>query len=79
MPANVYMTGSAGVGKLSTDGGSTDPGLVFNASLGKEWWVSPKWGLGLAGGFQYHSIPDGGVDESWSGTTFYLAFSATLN
>ena len=34
MPANVYITGAAGVGRLSTDGGSSDAGVVLNAALG---------------------------------------------
>ena len=79
MPANVYVTGAAGVGRLSTDGGTSDPGVVLNAAVGKEWWVSPKWGIGLNAGVQYHSMPDGGVDQNWSGTTFVVNFSATLN
>lgn len=79
MPTNVYVTGALGVGKLSTNGGSSDAGVVFDLALGKEWWVSPKWGLGLNAGVQYHNMPDGGVDQSWSGTTFVLSFSATLN
>ena len=79
MPANVYLSGNLGVGQLSTEGGSSDAGLVMDLALGKEWWVSSKWGLGLSGGVQYHSIPDGGLTQNWSGTTFLLSFSATLN
>lgn len=79
MPANVYFTGNLGVGQLSTDGGSSDPGIVLDFGLGKEWWVSPKWGLGLNAGVNYHNVPDGGVSENWSGTSFVLNFSATMN
>jgi hypothetical protein len=79
MPANVYLSGNLGVGQLSTEGSSSDAGIVMDLALGKEWWVSSKWGLGLSGGVQYHSIPDGGLTQNWSGTTFLLSFSATLN
>jgi hypothetical protein len=79
MPANVYLSGNLGVGQLSTEASSSDAGFVMDLALGKEWWVSSKWGLGLSGGVQYHSIPDGGLTQNWSGTTFLLSFSATLN
>lgn len=79
MPANLYMTGSMGVGTLHTSSGSSDAGFVFDLGLGKEWWVSSTWGLGLLAGVNYHSIPDGGIDGNWSGATFLLSFSATYN
>ena len=36
----------------------TESGWGFSLSLGKEWWVSENWGLGLAG-FVYHSRTTG--------------------
>jgi hypothetical protein len=84
MPANLYFSGSIGMGTLAVDGDNfeadSDAGLAFDLTLGKEWWVGDAWGLGLAGGFGYHSVPaDEDVDENWSGTSFTLRFSATLN
>jgi hypothetical protein len=83
MPANVYLSGSVGGGTLDAEGpgssGSSDLGLVIDVTLGKEWWVGNSWGLGVAIGGSYHSIPDGGVPESWSGTSFALRFTATMN
>lgn len=87
MPANVYLSGSIGAGSLSvesTSGGTTltaesDLGLVVDATLGKEWWVGKKWGLGAAAGFSFHSIADGGVNQNWQGTSFALRFSVTYN
>lgn len=83
MPANVYFSGSAGAAQLSIDSpsgdGETDTGFFGEITIGKEWWVGGSWGLGVAGAAGYHSIPDGDLDESWSGASFALRFTATLN
>lgn len=79
MPGNFYFSPTIGFGTLSIGDAETDAGLVLDFTIGKEWWVGSSWGLGLAGYFGYHSIPDGGIDENWSGTSFGLRFSATLN
>ena len=83
MPVNVYISGSAGAGKMTVDSSGqeseSDTGFVSEISLGKEWWVGSSWGLGVAGAVGFHSIPDGGIDESWTGTSLALRFSATLN
>jgi len=84
MPANIYVSGSVGVGSVSLDldagpSGETDPGVLGDVTLGKEWWVGNSWGLGLAAGFGFHSVPDKNTDERWTGTSFSLRFSATLN
>ena len=82
MPANIYLSPSVGIATLSFDGdsdGSSDTGFAMDITLGKEWWVGNSWGLGIAGAFGYHSIPDGGVDLTWSGPSFALRFTATLN
>lgn len=84
MPTNLYLSGSLGLGQLEleADGGGdadTDMGLVFDATIGKEWWVSSNWGLGLAGAVGFHSIPEDGYDDNWSGVNLGLRFSATFN
>lgn len=82
MPVNLYLSGNLGFGTLSGDGdidGETDMGLALNVMVGKEWWLSNRWGLGVAGSFGYHSLPDKDVDEKWSGTNFALLLSATFN
>ncbi len=60
MPANIYFAAAlgVGVGTLEFEGQfgpfnvrtkeDTDPGLAANLMVGKEWWVSRRWGLGLA-------------------------------
>ncbi len=83
MPANVYVSASVGVGMLMGEGKDaveeTDFGLATDLTIGKEWWVGEKWALGAAGSFGYHLIPDAESDETWSGTSLTLRFSATLN
>jgi hypothetical protein len=83
MPVNIYLSGSAGFGTMTVDSGAiqgeTDSGFVTDLTLGKEWWVGGSWGLGVAGGFGYHSIPDGGIDADWTGTSWAVRFTATLN
>lgn len=81
--SNVYLSGSAGAGQITLDfegeSEDTDWGFVLEASLGKEWWVSDRWGLGVAAGVGYHSIPPGEGNENLSGTSFSVRFSATFN
>ena len=84
MPANIYLSGSAGSGsmELDIDGGSdgkTDSGLFMDFTLGKEWWVGDEWGLGVAGGLEYHSFPDPDINENWTGTSYTIRFTASMN
>jgi hypothetical protein len=80
MPVNIYLSPSIGLGTLSEESdGSTDMGLILDMTLGKEWWVGGSWGLGVAGGFGYHSVPEKDVDVNWSGYDLSLRFTATLN
>ena len=83
MPVNIYLSGSVGVAAMTVDvigiTAETDPGPAFDVTLGKEWWVGGNWGLGVAGGFGYHSVPDKNVDENWSGYSLGVRFTATLN
>lgn len=83
MPANLYLSASAGIGSMTIKLGSvsveSESGLVLDFTLGKEWWVGDSWGLGIAVGVSHHSIPEKDVDENWSGTSFGIRFSATRN
>lgn len=84
MPSNLYVSGSVGVGSVSLDldagpSGETDAGVIGDVTVGKEWWVGDSWGLGLAAGFGFHSVPDKNTNDRWNGTSFSLRFSATLN
>jgi hypothetical protein len=83
MPINIYLSGSLGAGSLAIDGptgeGETGVGLVMDLTAGKEWWVSDRWGLGVAVGFGYHDIPEKFFPVNWSGTGLAVRFTATLN
>jgi hypothetical protein len=80
MPVNIYISSSIGIGALANASGDTDPRLAIDVTVGKEWWIGDKWGLGLAGAFGYFSVPAAsGLDASWSGTSFALRLTATLN
>jgi hypothetical protein len=83
MPVNVYLAGSAGIGQVVFEdfNGSragSDFGFAGNVMLGKEWWVGPDWGIGVAGQLIIivaHDETLGPLD----GTVFNLMFSATYN
>lgn len=86
LPSNYYLTGAFGLAKSTiTSGGidySTDNGLGVNLMVGKEWWVSDDWGLGIAGQILYTNCPDkaiGGVKPDVKSTSIGLLFSATYN
>ena len=81
--SNTYITASVGAGALTLDidgdDESSDTGLAFDAGIGKEWWVSDNWGLGVSVTAGYHSIPPGDADDNFKGTSFAVRFSATRN
>lgn len=85
MPVNLYMSGSIGTGSLTGDKdmkGDSKTGLALDLMLGKEWWVSESWGLGLAGYVDYISAKDNdilGVSETWKGPSFGVVLSGTFN
>jgi hypothetical protein len=84
MPANIYISLSPSLTTVSLDiggaSGSTDLGFGMKLAVGKEWWVSDHWGLGVAGQFFFASNKDKGFDPpTWSTTAFAVAFSATYN
>jgi outer membrane protein W len=77
MPMNLYVAASVGATMLSAeiDGTSleSDTGFGLNAVVGKEWWVSDNWGLGIAGQVFY------GKHDPSSTIAGGLLFSATYN
>ena len=87
MPANLYFTGSIGMGRMVSEledpfRGETENGLAFTLGLGKEWWVGDAWGLGVAGAFNYFSADDRNFvsdGNTWSGPSYAVRFSATFN
>ena len=82
--SNTYITASAGAAMLNTEflGESEDSetGFAVDAGLGKEWWVSDRWGLGVSATAGYHSIPPGDPEApNFKGPSFAVRFSATFN
>lgn len=92
LPANVYFSGTLAASQLrftqdygdgTTDEYETDFGPSFTGQIGKEWWVSDNWGLGLAGQILVGSLKDDdedfGGEVTWSTVGFGLLFSATYD
>jgi len=87
-PTNILISGSLGIGNytLSNDEEdidiSTDRGLGLQLKLGKEWWVSNKWGLGVAVTYSHLGLtnkPGGGLEEVMRSDNFGIVFNASLN
>ena len=89
-PMNLYLSGSLLANEISINDsngnkiGESDFGVGFEGLVGKEWWVSDNWGLGVAGQFVYASMKDKdtfgtGNPPTWTSTAFSLLFSATFN
>ena len=88
MPANIFVSGSAGLGNftlIDNDNDiniSTDRGFSFQLKAGKEWWVSRRWGLGVAVSYMKTMVtnkPGGGTEEKLNSNNFAIVFNATLN
>lgn len=84
MPANAYVSFSVGPASQSLDSHGTtfesDRGLGVNVTVGKEWWVSDNWGLGVAGHLLYANVGGGDLSSSDIKTLAYgILFSATYN
>lgn len=83
MPANAYLSFTLGSAKTTIEDGGTwesDTGFGVKLMIGKEWWVSDNWGLGLAGQVLYANCGGGNINDSEIKTLAYgLLFSATYN
>lgn len=84
MPANVYasLTPSVtGVGLVAGGVGlSSRSGFGAKVGIGKEWWVSNRWGLGVACQFLFSfNQEQGAAAPTWTTLAGGLAVSATLN
>lgn len=83
---NLYVSASVLVTQFTLEWGGlkgeSSLGVLGNFAIGKEWWVSDNWGLGIAGQFFSGKIPeqdDEKDQEPWEVTGFTISFSATYN
>lgn len=83
MPLDLRLAGGLGVFRQALDVPNmsiarSDFGGAAKASLGKEWWVSEKWGIGLNLDSVLGVVPDDSVkDKGWGFFSLDLAVSAT--
>lgn len=85
MPQNLYVGGSIGYATTTVTGESQGVsydterlnGFGLSGHVGKEWWVSDNWGLGLAFRINYAWTKDG--DQKVNFVQPVLLFSATYN
>jgi hypothetical protein len=85
-PLNIYLSGALALMTMQREDGQgnvtdqSDTGFGLDAMVGKEWWVSPHWGLGAA----LQAVVAGKMKDQndsrvgWSGEGFNLLFSATF-
>ncbi|HVN58132.1 MAG TPA: hypothetical protein VMT63_07540 [Bacteroidales bacterium] len=88
-PSNIFFSGSVGLGGYSiidntnkANNVSTQQGFSCQLKAGKEWWISPRWAIGIA--FTYSKTkltnePGGGVSEKLNSNRFGILLNATLN
>jgi len=83
MPSNFYVGGSLNIAQNeiefgNSQKGSSDSGFGLYVNVGKEWWISDNWGLGVGGYGYFGSVPDKG-EGTIKNQSFGLFFSATYN
>ena len=84
-PGNFFVSPAVAFGAGSVrayDPGYEDDsngGLVFSLDVGKEWWVSANWGLGIGLAYRYAGTSYGDIDVDDSGHNFGILLSATFN
>jgi len=83
MPANVFLSGAVGFGGLQITQNDvdhdTEAGFATRVGIGKEWFVSDSWGLGLAACLDACAAKDKGTNPpTWWSFAPLVAFSATF-
>jgi hypothetical protein len=95
-PSNLYFSGTLALSQVtasinsSNSGNSNDSvdltemGIGASFMVGKEWWVSPDWGLGAAGLLHVASMKAkdgiaGTTPNTMTATALSVLFSATYN
>jgi hypothetical protein len=84
---NFFFSGNIGMGNFSfSDEASnttvdTGNGFSFQVKAGHEWWISPRWALGVAleyGGTRATDKMDN-YEETWQSHRYSIRLTATLN
>jgi hypothetical protein len=90
-PINMYLAGTVALARANFasggnsgtgNGNITNWGLGGQLLVGKEWWVSQNWGLGVAGELVLSTAADANpaaTAVTWTTAGFNLLFSATFN
>jgi hypothetical protein len=90
-PLNLYFSGTLAFSQVTTSRSSsssgssndstdvTDMGIGGAFMVGKEWWVSHDWGLGVSGLLHLASMKMKYVDTRMTATAVSILFSATYN
>jgi hypothetical protein len=82
-PANVYVAATPSVAQLSlqNDAGSdeTEWGPALRLAVGKEWYASQHWGLGVAGVLHLASNRHEGSGPAWRTVGGGVVFSASFD
>lgn len=87
-PGNVFLSTSLGLGGFTitdtkkNEHSSSDKGFSCQLKAGKEWWISARWGIGLAISYHVTSLLNqkGTVDEERiKSNNFGIVLNATLN
>jgi hypothetical protein len=89
LDSNLFFAGSLVGSKLFIDdvNGNTavqsDLGITIEGLVGKEWWVSDNWGLGVSGqlllGVMKDQATPNGSPPTWKLAAFSVLFSASYN
>ena len=89
MPSNIYLSGTIVLSRDKIElkdldrAASTEMGFGMYLSVGKEWWVSADWGLGVAGFGYFSQTTDKDVSSNQEytvkNTVFGVVFSATYH
>jgi hypothetical protein len=84
-PSNLYVAVTPSITRVaisdsSNNTGTTEWGFGLRAAVGKEWWVSDHWGLGLDANVALSSNKDsGGSSATFGSAAIGVSFSATYN
>ena len=88
MPSNILLSGSMGLGNFTVlDNGqknsvSSDKGFSMQLKAGKEWWISKRWGLGVAltyGSTNLKNSPGNGITELMKSNNIGILLNASLH